>query len=269
LPPDDSAAAAPVTAATLAPPVESGAATARGLLVRGGLLALAAAKAGKIGLTAGTMIVSIAAYSLLFGWPYAVGFVLLIFVHEMGHFLAARQRGLDVGAPTFIPFFGAWVALKDKPMNAETEAYVGLAGPVAGTIASVICYLAGAALASPLLLALSYAGLFINLFNLVPVSPFDGGRITAVLSPRVWLIGAPILLGLFVWQRSPLLIVMLILAAPQVMAAFRYDPHAPQNAAYYATSTRIKLIYGGLYLGLVGFLALSSYEIHQMLQAPR
>ena len=238
----------------------------RGLLVRGGMLALVLAKAGKIGLTAGTMILSIVAYSFLYGWPFAMGFVLLIFIHEMGHFLAARQRGLNVGAPTFIPFFGAWITLKDMPHNAETEAYIGLAGPVAGTLAAILCYVLAVVLQSPLLLALSYAGMFINLFNLVPVSPFDGGRITAVLSPRVWLIGAPILLGLFVWQRSPLLIVMLIMAAPQVMTAFRYDPHAPQNAAYYATTTTIKVIYGAIYLGLVGFLALASFELHNMLQ---
>jgi Zn-dependent protease len=195
-----------------------------------------------------------------------VGFVALIFIHEMGHFLAARQRGLDVGAPTFIPFFGAWIVLKDKPMNAETEAYDGHAGPVAGTIGAVVCFFLGIALSSDLLLALSYAGLFINLFNLVPVSPFDGGRITQVLSPRIWLIGAPILLAMFVWQRNPLLIVMLILSAPQVVAAFRFDPKAPANASYYATTLRTKVLYGALYLGLVAFLALASYEVHAMLQ---
>src|SRR5580765_2668639 len=115
------------------------------------------------------MLLSVVAYAFVYGWRYAAGFVALIFVHEMGHFLAARQRGLDVGAPTFIPFFGAWIVLKDKPMNAETEAYVGLAGPVAGTIGAVVCFILGIALSSDLLLALSYAGLFINLFNLVPV----------------------------------------------------------------------------------------------------
>ena len=247
-------------------PDEPGGAVRR-LLVRGGMLALLLAKAGKIGLTAGTMILSIVAYSFFYGWTFAFGFVLLIFIHEMGHFLAARQRGLKVGAPTFIPFFGAWVVLKDMPHNAETEAYIGLAGPVAGTLASILCYVLSVVLHSELLLALAYAGMFLNLFNLVPVSPFDGGRITAVLSPRVWLIGAPILLGLFVWQRSPLLIVMLIMAAPQVMTAFRYDPHAPQNASYYATTTTTKVIYGAIYLGLVGFLALASFELHNAIQA--
>src|SRR5690349_8672191 len=117
------------------------------------LLLLGGAKFGKVLLTSGTMLVSIGAYALLWGWPFAVGFVLLIFLHEMGHYVAARQRGLNVGAPTFIPFVGAWIELKDLPHNAETEAYVGMAGPVAGTAASLACYEAGRFLDSPLLVA--------------------------------------------------------------------------------------------------------------------
>lgn len=70
------------------------------------------------------MVLSVFAYGLVFGWRYAVGFVLLIFVHEMGHYVAARQRGLEVGAPTFIPFVGAWIELKQLPHDVETEAYV-------------------------------------------------------------------------------------------------------------------------------------------------
>src|ERR1700760_4150213 len=104
------------------------------------LLALTGAKFGKILLTVGTMALSIWAYSLLYGWPFAVGFVALIFVHEMGHFVAARQKGLEVGAPTFIPFFGAWISLKDQPMNVETEAYVAFAGPLVGTVGALGCY---------------------------------------------------------------------------------------------------------------------------------
>ena len=91
---------------------------------------LAALKFSKVFLTGGTMILSVFAYSLIFGWRYAVGFVLLIFVHEMGHYIAARQKGLDVGAPTFIPFVGAWINLKELPHSAEVEAYVGLGGPL-------------------------------------------------------------------------------------------------------------------------------------------
>src|SRR4051812_41018685 len=154
-------------------------------------------------MTSGTMLLSVLAYSWLFGWRYAVGFVGLILVHEMGHYIAARQRGLDVGAPTFIPFVGAWIELKDQPHNVETEAYVGIAGPIAGTVGALVCYYLGRNYDSQLLLALSYAGFFINLFNLIPMSPFDGGRITAVLSPRTWFFGVPILVALFFYNPSP------------------------------------------------------------------
>lgn len=229
------------------------------------LLLLSGAKLGKVLLTGGTMLLSVLAYSLVFGWRYAVGFVLLIFVHEMGHYLAARQRGLDVGAPAFIPFVGAWIQLKQLPHNVETEAYIGLAGPLAGSLASLLCYFYARAYQSDLLLALSYAGFFINLFNLIPLSPFDGGRVTAVLSPRLWLLGVPILLGMFFYQPSPVLVMMAILAAPQVMRAFKFDPHAPENAAYYNVSAETRWTYGIFYVGLVAFLAIISNDVHEML----
>src|SRR6185436_6570144 len=149
-------------------------------MIKALLALLAAGKLGKVLLTGGTMLISVFAYALIYGWWYAVGFVLLIFVHEMGHYLAARQRGLDVGAPTFIPFVGAWIEMKQRPHNVETEAYVGLAGPLVGTLGALVCYFAGRHLNNQLLLALAYSGFILNLFNLIPVSPLDGGRITAV-----------------------------------------------------------------------------------------
>lgn len=95
------------------------------------LVLLSYAKLGKILTTGGTMLLSVVAYAFVFGWWYAIGFVLLLFCHEMGHYVAARQRGLQVGAPTFIPFIGAWIELKELPHSVETEAYIGLAGPIA------------------------------------------------------------------------------------------------------------------------------------------
>lgn len=234
-------------------------------MIKALLLLLTALKLGKVLTVAGTMALSIFAYSLLYGWRYAVGFVLLIFVHEMGHYLAARQKGLAVGVPTFIPFVGAWIALKDTPMNVETEAYVGFAGPLAGTLGALLCYFLGRHFDSHLLLALAYAGFFLNLFNLIPLSPFDGGRITAIISPRVWLAGVPILIALFLWRPSPLLVVIAILAAPQVMKAFRYDPAAPENVRYYGAPLEAKLSYAAYYLGLTGFLAIMSNNVHEML----
>jgi Zn-dependent protease len=228
-------------------------------------LLFTSAKLGKLLLVVGSMALSIAAYSLVFGWVYAAGFVALILVHEMGHYLAARQKGLAVGAPVFIPFFGAWIALKDTPMNVETEAYVAFAGPLVGTFGALACYVLAREYDSRLLLALSYAGFFINLFNLIPLAPFDGGRVSSILSPRLWLVGVPILIGLFLWRPSPLLVVMAIMAAPQVMKALRYNSAAPENAAYYSASSETKLTYAALYIGLAAFLAIMSYDVKEML----
>ncbi len=222
-----------------------------------------AGKLGKLLLSGGSMLVSVFAYSLVFGWRYAVGFVLLIFCHEMGHFVAARQRGLDVGLPTFIPFVGAWIELKQLPHNVETEAYVGIAGPVAGAAASMLCYFAARQTDSSLLLALCQAGCILNLFNLIPLSPFDGGRITAILSPKIWLLGAPLLVGLFLWRPSPMLIMVGILAYPQLKKAIWGDPKLPQGYHDVAMETRVN--YGAMYIGLVAFLATMSYSLHETL----
>lgn len=222
-------------------------------------------KFGKLLATGGTMLLSVVVYAFMFGWRYAAGFVLLLLVHELGHYIAARQRGLDVGAPVFIPFVGAWIQLKEMPHDADTEAYVGLGGPLAGTVASLACYFAARSTGSDLLLALSYAGFFINLFNLIPLSPFDGGRITAVLSPRIWLVGVPVLVALFFWRPSPILILVAVLAFPNVIRAFKYDPALPENQAYYGTTLESKLTYTCAYLGLVCVLAIMAHDVHDML----
>jgi Zn-dependent protease len=234
-------------------------------MIKALLILLTAFKAGKILGAVGSMAVSVVAYSLVFGWRYAAGFVALIFVHEMGHYLAARQKGLAVGLPTFIPFVGAWIALKDTPMDAEDEAYIGIAGPAAGTAGALVCYFLAREYHDGLLLALSYAGFFLNLFNLIPLSPFDGGRIVAILSPRLWFFGVPILAALFLWRPSPMLVVVGVLAIPQLIKAFKYNPAAPENAAYYRTSLEAKVSYGGYYLVLAGFLAIMSYDVHEMI----
>ena len=233
------------------------------------LLLASGLKLGKVMTTGGTMLVSVIAYAWIYGWRYAVGFVGLIFVHEMGHFIAARNRGLDVGAPTFIPFVGAWVELKQHPADVETEAYVGLAGPLLGTLGALACYYLARSYDSQLLLALAYAGCFINLFNLIPLSPFDGGRVTAVLSPRIWLLGVPVLVLLFMLRPSPILVLVAILAAPQLLKAWRYDPMVPENRAYYAIDNESRLIYTLFYLGLVAFLSIMTHDLHIALGAVR
>ncbi|HKD31240.1 MAG TPA: site-2 protease family protein [Xanthobacteraceae bacterium] len=231
------------------------------------LLLLAGLKWGKLATTGGTMLLSLAVYATIWGWPYAAGFIALMFAHEMGHYMAARQCGLNVGAPTFIPFVGAWINLKDQPHDVRTEAYVAVAGPLVGTIAAVAVYLWGRSTDSTLLLAIAYAGLFLNLFNLLPISPLDGGRITAIISPRVWLIGAPVLVAILFYRPSPILLIVAIIAFPQLMKAWNYNPKAPENLAYYGVPLQTKLEYGGLYLALTAYLSVMTFQVHEMLGA--
>jgi len=233
-----------------------------------GLSALKLVKLGPLLSTGGTMLLSLAVYALVWGWRYAAGFVALLFVHEMGHWLAARQRGLAVGAPAFIPFVGAWIQLKQMPHDAETEAYVGLAGPLVGTAGALLCYLAARQSDTDWLLAVSYAGFFLNLFNLIPLSPLDGGRITQVVSPWFWAVGVPVLLAMLVWSPSPMLVLVAVLAATQLWSAWRHR-HDPAARAYRVASPSTRFAYAACYLALVGFLAVMTFEVHTLLEAAR
>jgi len=220
---------------------------------------------GKLLTTGGSMLLSVVVYAFIWGWRYAAGFVALMFVHEMGHYLAARQRGLPVGAPTFIPFVGAWIELKKMPHNAETEAYVGMAGPLLGTLGALACYFVAREQQSDWLLAVAYSGFFLNLFNLIPLSPLDGGRITQVISPWLWLAGVPVLLAMLVWRPSPMLVLVAILAASQLWTAWRQRKE-PATQAYRLTAMPTRVSYAVCYVALLGFLAIMSYEVHQMLE---
>jgi Zn-dependent protease len=229
-------------------------------------LLLSGVKLGKLFTTGGTMLLSVVLYAFVWGWRYAAGFVALIFVHEMGHYIAARQRGLAVGAPTFIPFVGAWIQLKDQPMDVETEAYVAAAGPFVGTVATTLVYFWGSHSESGLLLAIAYSGFFLNFFNLIPLPPLDGGRMTAILSPRIWFVGAPLMLGLMLYRPSPLLILIAIASLPALKKAWHYDPADPDNRAYYAVPLAMRIEYGAFYLGLAAFLAVMTHSVHAMIQ---
>jgi Zn-dependent protease len=232
-------------------------------------LLLSGLKFGKILMTSGTMLLSIIVYARFYGWTYAAGFVLLLFIHEAGHYLAARQKGLAVGAPAFIPFVGAWIEMKDLPHDAEREAYIGLAGPFVGTLGALACYFVSRHFDNTLLLALSYSGFFLNLFNMIPLSPLDGGRITAVLSPRIWFAGVPILIALFAYQPNPLLILVAVLAIPQLIRAWKYDPASPENQRYYGIGPSVRLTYTFYYLALLAFLILMTHGVHDMLPLVR
>jgi len=125
----------------------------------------------------GSIFIAVGGYALIWGWKFGVGFVLLILVHELGHFFEARRQGLHSTWPTFIPFIGAFVLIRDAPLNPWRNALVSLAGPAYGGVGAAVCWAIGQAYDSNLLRALAYAGFLINLFNLLPIGILDGGSI--------------------------------------------------------------------------------------------
>ena len=230
------------------------------------------AKLAPILKAAAFMALSIGVYALAFGWMFAVGFVLLILVHEMGHYIAARRLGMDVGLPTFIPFVGAWIELKDVPLTVEQEAQVAFAGPFVGTLGASVVLAMALYSHGPLLMALAYTGFFIYLFNLIPITPFDGGRIVAILSPRIWFLGVPILLGAWFYVRSPMFLLVLILLAPGIWASLRmaWRGEVPaHNPRYYEVPLDARIRYGSYYILLLVFLCVMTYETHAQVEALR
>lgn len=202
--------------------------------------------------TGGTMLLSIGFYAMQWGWRFGVGLVLLIFVHECGHLLVARGFGLKVGAPVFIPFMGAFIALKEAPKDAWMEAWVGIGGPLLGTVGAALCEGVFAVTGNPLFRALAYTGFFINLFNLAPIGFLDGGRIVTALSPWLWLVGAVVIAGMLFVHPNFILVLILIFSLPRLWSLFRAKTEQEQR--YFEVSPARRLVMAGLYFGLISFL---------------
>ncbi|MHB8637090.1 MAG: site-2 protease family protein [Fimbriimonadaceae bacterium] len=182
------------------------------------------AKLGKIALTAGSMLVSIWLYAQIFGAWFAVGFVVLIFVHEMGHVWAAYKMGIPVSAPIFIPFMGALILTKKFGNKLIThDAIIGIGGPILGTVGSAACAGIYMVTGSVMMLALAYTGFFLNLFNLTPIYPLDGGWIVRAISPILWLVGMVVLGYLVITGtvRNPLIFILVILGLPTMWTELR------------------------------------------------
>jgi Zn-dependent protease len=228
--------------------------------IKGGLLLLPKLK---LLTTAGTALISVAAYSLFFGWTFAVGFVVLLFVHEMGHVIALRREGIKASAPMFIPFLGALITAKSLGENALAEARVGLAGPILGTIGAGACLLIGEVANSDLFRALAYIGFFLNLFNLLPVVPLDGGRAMAAMAPWMWFVGLGALVAmLFVFPNFILLLIVFFGAMETWRRWKQRKTRSLEQAAYYRVSPRNRLLVGAVYVGLIVLLAVGMYETH-------
>jgi Zn-dependent protease len=224
------------------------------------LLFLAAIKVKAVA-TLGTMFVSIVAYALAFGWPFAVGFVLLLFIHEMGHVIQLRREGVEASAPIFIPFVGAVISAKSLGKDAAAEARVGLAGPVLGTAATLVPLAIWLATGSDLWRALAYIGFFINLINLMPV-PLDGGRAMAVLGPLIWLAGLLIAVAATIVFLGPfMLLFVLALGGPELYHRFK-NRHSEESRAFHAVPARTKVGVATAYLSLTVLLIIGVAETY-------
>src|SRR3954454_20877776 len=211
--------------------------------------------------TSGSMLVSIGAYALIWGWQFAVGFVLLLFAHEMGHVIQLKREGVPASAPMFIPFLGAVVGMKRLPDDAAAEARVGLAGPVLGSVACLIPLALHGATGNHLFQALAFTGFFLNLFNLAPVLPLDGGRAMAALSPWMWLACFGVLLGVGIAFPNPIIILILVLGGYETFRRFR-DRKNPAQQAYYQVRPRSRAFIAAVYVGLAVALVLAMDATH-------
>jgi Zn-dependent protease len=226
-------------------------------LFKFGKVALLALPKLKIFTTSGSMLVSIAAYSLIWGWRFALGFVVLLFIHEMGHVLQLRREGIQASAPMFIPFLGAVISARSLGRDAAAEARVGLAGPILGTAGAAACIPLAAATGNDLFTALAYIGFFLNLFNLLPLTPLDGGRAMAALSPWMWFLGL-FLFGLLAFTRpNPIILLILLVGAFDTYRRWKaYRAGGPESRAYYRVPPRQRALTLAVYLGLVVLLVL-------------
>ncbi len=176
-----------------------------------------------------TFILSLGLYVVAFGWRFGVVILLALAAHEFGHYFAYRAYGLTARIPVFIPFLGAFTAGAIAP-DLEQDAYIALAGPLTGLVLAAICYGFGLLNNDQFWFACAQLSAFLNLFNMIPVLPFDGGRVIGAIWAPLWIAGAVILIAAAAYLHVPIIFVALIalLGAPAMIAAFRgvVDPRA-------------------------------------------
>jgi len=203
----------------------------------------------KLFTTSASMLVSIGAYTLIWGWKFAVGLVLLLLVHELGHVFQARREGLDASAPLFIPFLGAAIALKELPKDAAVEARVGLAGPILGTLGTCVPLAIWLITGEELFQALAFFGFFLNLFNLAPVLPLDGGRAMAALTPWMWIVGYALLVVATVFFPNPIMLLILIFGGIETYRRWK-ERKTPAEQRFYAVKPSTRVAVAATYIGL-------------------
>ncbi|HEX2397396.1 MAG TPA: site-2 protease family protein [Solirubrobacteraceae bacterium] len=213
--------------------------------------------------TSGSMLVSIAAYSLIWGWRFAVGFVALLFIHEIGHVIQLRREGVAASAPVFIPFLGAAIWSKSLGGNALAEARVGLAGPILGSVGAAALLPVAEATGNQLFRALAFIGFFLNLFNLLPVLPLDGGRAMAAMAPWMWLVGFAAMVAAALLFPNPVILLILLFGGMETWRRWRRRREGgPEQQGYYRVKPAHRLMVAGVYIALVVLLAFGVWGSH-------
>lgn len=217
-----------------------------------------------------SMVLSSFAYSFIFGWPYAVGMVGLIFFHECGHAIVLHRYGVPFSPMVFIPFMGAVIVTKDKPRSCYEEALIAIGGPAMGTVAAMGCGVGGTMMDSQLLFALADFGFMINLFNLLPIGSMDGGRIASAISP--WLGVAGLAGGGWLIYSNPFInpLFYLIMLSGGYDTATRFFSHASEETTAYRSIPRARQAQlAAAYAGLVAALLLAMSENNKRRRTPR
>lgn len=225
------------------------------------LVGLKGLSGGKLLLSFGSMLAMVAFEAQRSGWLFGLGFVVMILIHELGHGWAIKKQGLSAGYPVFIPFFGAMISLRGQPRNSLVEARIAIAGPVAGTAAALGATTLYLLTDQRIYLAVAYSGYFLNLFNLVPMSPLDGGRVAQMFSRRMWLVGLLLMIGLFFLHPSPQLGIIGIFALMHALSR-RSAPLGPDEAE---VTPRDRMRMAVNYFGLAAFLTLGMLLAGQLL----
>jgi Zn-dependent protease len=211
----------------------------------------------------GSFVVTIAAYATQFPLAIVIGFVVITLIHEIGHAVAIRAKGLRAGFMVFIPFIGGAVTLKSQPTSVYDDAVIGLAGPFAGTLASLFCLQVYKWIDDPLWLLIAFFGFGLNLFNLVPIGMLDGGRISAAVTKWMWLIGGAAVVYKVIDQPNPLIIVIAILAAFQVYASILREK---DDKKFYEVTGSQRATIAAVYFGLVIFLGHQAWMAYERLE---
>jgi Zn-dependent protease len=176
-----------------------------------------------------TFLLSLWIYVVLFGWRFAIVIMLLLLAHELGHYFAFRAYGLPVSLPQFVPLMGAFTA-GAPAMDLEQDAYIALAGPLTGLALAAACYGIGLATQDRFWFACADVSAFLNLFNMLPVPPFDGGRVIGALWPALWIGGFALFIAVAFYLHVPILFIAIVglVGAPAMLAAWRgqVDPRA-------------------------------------------